>query len=54
MMDMDEVIAIMLLVIVIALAYAYSQPPKQMMIKPMSWQEIVIDAKTKTFLLQMQ
>ena len=53
-MDMDEVIAIMLLVIVIALAYAYSQPPKPVVVKPITWQEIVIDAKTKTFLLQMQ
>ena len=52
-MDMDEVIAIMLLVIVIALAYAYSQP-KQVVVKPITWQEIVIDARTKTFLLQMQ
>ena len=52
-MDMDEVIAIMLLVIVIALAYAYSQPKP--VAKPITtWQEIVIDAKTKSFLLQMQ
>ena len=53
-MDMDEVIAIMLLVIVIALAYAYSQPKQVVVVKPITWQEIVIDARTKTFLLQMQ